>query len=98
MVLGCTTCSCNAVLSYGRLITTKILTDHKSARAQVIFICHNSVTFHPSFSLKRKRKKKHPTMVFDSRNILTYFFLVSYGNKYIILTLYSASINDLLVL
>lgn len=37
-------------------------------------------------------------MVFDSRNILTYFFLVSYGNKYIILTLYSASINDLLVL
>jgi len=56
VVLGCTTCSCNAGFSYGHLITRKILTDRKSTRAQVIFICHSSVTFHPSPSPKRKKK------------------------------------------
>lgn len=94
VVLGCKTCSCNAVFSYGHLITRKILTDHKSTRAQVIFICH---TVWHSTLLLLPREKKNKITKFDSRNILIYL-LVSYGNKCIVLILYYANLSHLPVL
>lgn len=93
VILGCKTFSCNAVFSYGHLITRKILTDHKSTRAQVIFICHT--VWHSTLLLLPRGKKS--ITKFDSRYILIYL-LVSYGNKCIVLILYYASLSDLPVL
>lgn len=93
VVLGCKTYSCNAVFHYGRLITRKILTDHKSRGAQVIFICHT--VWHSTLLLLPRGKKS--ITKFNSKNILIHL-LVSYGNKCIVLILCYGSLSDLPVL